>query len=1144
MTVNGGTLVLNGFAPSVRSLAGTGGVIELSSNSSLTVSQTANTSFDGRITASDIGLFTKNGPGTLILNGNVDGQVGITAAGGTLVLNGANTYAGSTSIASGATVRAMSNQSVGSGAIQINGGTFQAGAAGLTFANAVQLAGPSNIDTQGFNLALTGAISNPSFGGLNKLGTGTLTLHAPSSYLGATNVNQGTLQAGAANVFSPNSAFTINGGATLDLNNFNQTIGPLAGAGNVNLGSATLSTGDDTSITTYSGVISGTGSLVKTGASTLFLANQNTYTGGTTVTNGAIELAAHQGLGPGSLNLNALLVLNGFSQLISSLSGTGEIDVTGAGSLLEVLQTTNTTFGGQIGSSGGGTFAKSGSGTLTLNAAVLGDLVVIVEGGTLILNGANTHSGGTSISGATAVVTNNQSVGTGSVNIFGGVFQAGAPGLTFGNAFSLDGPSTIDTQGFNLTLTGAITDLGPPSPVGQLNKVGTGTLTLSGPSSYRGVTNVNQGTLQAGAANVFAPASPFNIAAGAALDLNNFNQTIGGLGGAGNVSLGSATLTTGGSGLNAIFSGVISGSGGLTKVGVGTLSLLGNSTYTGATNVNAGVLSVDGSIASSPVTVNSGAGLTGAGTVGSTTVSGGGTFTPGTPSAPGTSTNVNGNLTTAAGSNFLVNANGTTSTFANVSGNALILGTVTANWNSFSLVNQYTIVNSAGGLTNVPGPLVNTNLPPGFTTTLSADATHVYINVALNFLPAPGTPAPPAPTPNQTAVANAVLHSFNTTRSVPIAFGAVTLDEMNQISGEASIGIQHTTFMAMDRFMNGLLDPFIAERGGATPGAPRTPFADDDVSAANAYAPAGRRLSKAEREAYAAVYKAPAAPTPFERRWSTWVTGFGGTETTDGNLADGTSKLTSRIYGIAAGADYRLSPNTQLGFALGGASTSFGFDNGLGSGSSDMFQAGVFGRHWIGAAYLAGAFAYGWQDITTTRTVTAAAIDTYRAQFDANALSGRVEGGYRFATPWAGVTPYAAGQFVTFFLPGYAEQTIGGSSAFALSYASSDVTAARSELGARFDRSFLAQDALITLRGRAAWAHNFNTDRGITPTFQLLPGASFVINGAKLASDSALASAALELRWANGVSVAAVFDGEFSDVTRAYTGKGYFRYQW
>ena len=71
-----------------------------------------------------------------------------------------------------------------------------------------------------------------------------------------------------------------------------------------------------------------------------------------------------------------------------------------------------------------------------------------------------------------------------------------------------------------------------------------------------------------------------------------------------------------------------------------------------------------------------------------------------------------------------------------------------------------------------------------------------------------------------------------------------------------------------------------------------------------------------------------------------------------------------------------------------------------------------------------------------------------------------------------------------------------------------------------------------------------HTDRGITPTFQLLPGASFVVNGAKLASDSARASAALELRWANGVSVAAVFDGEFSDVTRAYTGKGYFRYQW
>ena len=73
-----------------------------------------------------------------------------------------------------------------------------------------------------------------------------------------------------------------------------------------------------------------------------------------------------------------------------------------------------------------------------------------------------------------------------------------------------------------------------------------------------------------------------------------------------------------------------------------------------------------------------------------------------------------------------------------------------------------------------------------------------------------------------------------------------------------------------------------------------------------------------------------------------------------------------------------------------------------GSGRSDLFQAGAFVRHTVGAAYLTGALAYGWQDITTDRTVTVAGVDRLRAQFNANAFSGRIEGGYRFVTPWIG----------------------------------------------------------------------------------------------------------------------------------------------
>ncbi len=204
-------------------------------------------------------------------------------------------------------------------------------------------------------------------------------------------------------------------------------------------------------------------------------------------------------------------------------------------------------------------------------------------------------------------------------------------------------------------------------------------------------------------------------------------------------------------------------------------------------------------------------------------------------------------------------------------------------------------------------------------------------------------------------------------------------------------------------------------------------------------------------------------------------------------------------------------------------------------------------RHTVGAAYLSGALAYGWQDITTDRTITIAGIDRLRAQFNANAWSGRVESGYRFVVPvigGIGFTPYAAGQFTTFGLPAYAEGVVSGANTFALAYNAKSVTDTRSELGVRADKSFAMQSAMLTLRGRVAGAHDFNPDRGIGATFQTLPGASFFVNGAAQASDSALVTASAETRWMNGWSTAATFEGEFSSVTRSYAGKGVVRYAW
>lgn len=106
------------------------------------------------------------------------------------------------------------------------------------------------------------------------------------------------------------------------------------------------------------------------------------------------------------------------------------------------------------------------------------------------------------------------------------------------------------------------------------------------------------------------------------------------------------------------------------------------------------------------------------------------------------------------------------------------------------------------------------------------------------------------------------------------------------------------------------------------------------------------------------------------------------------------------------------------------------------------------------------------------------------------------------------------------------------------------MTDTRSELGLRTDKSLAIANGVLTLRGRAAWAHDFNPDRSVAATFQALPGASFVVNGAAQASDSPLTTALLEMKWLNGWTAGASFEGEFSSVTRSYAGKGTVRYAW
>jgi uncharacterized protein with beta-barrel porin domain len=125
-----------------------------------------------------------------------------------------------------------------------------------------------------------------------------------------------------------------------------------------------------------------------------------------------------------------------------------------------------------------------------------------------------------------------------------------------------------------------------------------------------------------------------------------------------------------------------------------------------------------------------------------------------------------------------------------------------------------------------------------------------------------------------------------------------------------------------------------------------------------------------------------------------------------------------------------------------------------------------------------------------------------------------------------------------------AEQVVAGPGAFALSYNGKTVTDSRSELGLRADKSYAMPNGILTLRGRLAWAHDFNTDRSAAAVFQALPGTFFLVNSAAQASDSALTTASAEMKWLNGWSAALTFEGQYADVYKSYGGKSVVRYAW
>ncbi|MCP1970660.1 autotransporter domain-containing protein [Bradyrhizobium elkanii] len=980
-----------------------------------------------------------------------------------------------------------------------------------------------------FTFNISGGAGGPASFLIGGTGVDNQSGNHPAFVVSGASGNLGTLQfansAGAGDAIVTTNAFgrtlftdsstggtaqlVTNAGGTVDISGLTSSglsVGSIAGAGHYILGAKNLTTGSLNTDTEVSGTISGNGgSLTKVGNGVLTLSGANSYSGGTQLDGGALVIGDDHALGTG--------------------------DVTMAAGTRVLFAAGDHTISNSFRLSGDPTFTVA-SGTTTIVSGVISDApgppvvpgdVVVNGGGILVLSGHNTYSDGTTICGAlggaacgtsaspstlqlgvdTVFNTPGQpgsgiassAIGTGTLTFDGGKLQAqaGISERAIGNAVQITANGgTIDSGSGFFRFTGSIRDAAGSSG-GTLIIESTGVgierqVIFAGNNSYSGTTYIDSGTVIANSTAALSANSAFQVNAGATLTLSGFNNIIASLanGAAGggvvqNAGVsGLATLTiTGAKGGTNTFSGVlrdgVGGEGGaagpklaIVKNGSSTQVLSGFNQYTGTTTVNGGVLEVDGSIASSSMTtVNAIAQLTGIGTVGNTAIAANGTFAPGS-SAPGSSMTINGSLALQSGAQYLVFLNSTTSSFSQVTGTATLGGsTVNALYANGSYVSKhYTILSAAGGVNGTFGPLVNTNLPSNFTASLSYDANTAYLDLALNFTPPVAPNFGSGLSVNQQNVANTLVNYFNRSGGIPIAFGGLTPAGLTQASGEGATGAQQATFDAMKLFMGLLTDPFVSGRTDAagTGGSPG--YTEESLS----YAAKGHVAS--ERDAYAAIYtKVPPIVQTFAQRWSIWAAGYGGSQNTSGDpRALGSNDSRSSVYGTAVGADYRFSPDIVAGFAMAGGGTGFNVSV-LGTGHSDLFQAGAFVRHSAGPTYLVGAIAYGWQDMTTDRTVTAAGMDRLRAEFNANAWSGRLEAGYRLVAPVAtgvGITPYAAGQFTTFDLPAYAESVVSGRSGFALNYAAKSVTDTRSEVGLRTDKSFAVQDAIFTLRGRAA----------------------------------------------------------------------------
>jgi outer membrane autotransporter protein len=655
-----------------------------------------------------------------------------------------------------------------------------------------------------------------------------------------------------------------------------------------------------------------------------------------------------------------------------------------------------------------------------------------------------------------------------------------------------------------------------------LSKYGTGSLTIAGNATYTGGTSIFGGALQlgdGGTSGSIVGNVAFCSDAGNPLCDPSINKVL--------VFNRSDTYT---------FDGAISGPGQVVQFGTGKTVLTAVNTYTGPTYVLGGTLSVNGSIASSPVFVESGGTLGGNGTLGPTTILGGGTLSPG--NSVGTLT-VNGNLIFAAASLYMVEVQGSTADRTNASGTATPAGIVGVSYLGGKLAPSYTILSAAAGLTGTFDSFVAPNLPTFISANLAYTVTDVRLKLTSGIERIAGL------TQNEAAVASALDNAFNSGAGSLLALYSLAPSQipaaLDMLSGEGVSGTQETAFGAAGMFNSIMMDQGAFWRNRETVDVNGVAFAEQPL----AYA--GPAKSKTDPSAFKAMRtKEPPMAQP---RWRAWLTGFDGTTKLDGEAGIGSATLSHNTGGLAGGLDYQFAPDLLAGFAIGGSSSNFSVRDRITGGYLEGVHFGGYVVKTWRDLYAAGAMSFSTFRNGETRSIVGVGpAETATGSFGSNLLSARVEIGWKQAFDWFAVTPFAAVQPAQLWQNGFTEANpvpAGAPDPLGLSFGSRSVISLPTFLGAQFDTRFVFRNGMaLSPYARVSWVHEFKPDRTINASFVALPAAAFTVDGPRAARDAARIDAGTKLAVRPNAWLFASFDGEFSSRSQSYAGKGGARVTW